>query len=162
MHWQEFVTEEQLASVQVTSHEDLVDKAGVAKFGTLFPTGKNVRLSPVKEILLSSHDYWDLERYLDLDTGQMFSYYQGVKPENLDSFGKWCRQVGVDVYPSTGFLVENQRVCGLDGQDMHTWQIENSRWESFEAEIHNGAAITLDPLGPRSIFSPSQFDNRQL
>ena len=41
-HWREFVTREELRSVELPRRdEDLVEMAGVARYGVLFPTGAN-------------------------------------------------------------------------------------------------------------------------
>jgi len=57
-HWREFGTQEELRSVELPKRdEDLVEKAGVARYGVLFPTGVHVRLGPVRILRLNSSVY---------------------------------------------------------------------------------------------------------
>ena len=61
-HWQEFVTPEELRSVELPKRdEDLVEMAGVARYGVLFPTGRTVRLGPVRMLRLTQSVYWNGE-----------------------------------------------------------------------------------------------------
>ncbi len=79
-HWQEFVTQAELQSVERPKRdEDLVEMAGVARFGMLFPTGSQVRLGPVRRLRLQRTRMGANARsHLDFDTGRLFEQYEGM------------------------------------------------------------------------------------
>jgi hypothetical protein len=140
-HWQEFVTPEELRSVELPKRdEDLVEMAGVARYGIMFPTGPQVRLGPVHMLRLTSSAYWDGKSFLDFDTGRVFSQYEGMKTADWgqpNDFGSrlttWYRRNGIDV------LCQGP----LDGVDLQLWLIDDNRWDTLEAEIRKGEPLQL-------------------
>jgi hypothetical protein len=140
-HRQEFVTEEELQSVELPKRdEDLVEMAGVARYGVLFPTGAHVRLGPVRMLRLTRSVYWNGKSHLDFDTGRILSKYEGIKTADWGQpaeFGSristWYRQNGIDV-----------RCQGsADGNDLQLWLIDESRWDTIEAEIQKNEPLQL-------------------
>jgi hypothetical protein len=76
-HSREFVTPEELQSVELPKRElDLVEMAGVAKYGALFPTGAHVRLGPARMLRLTRSVYMNAKSHLDFDTGRVFAVYE--------------------------------------------------------------------------------------
>ena len=140
-HWQEFVTREELQSVELPKRdEDLVEMAGVARYGALFPTGAQVRLGPVRMLRLTWSVYWNGKSHLDFDTGRVFGQYEGIKTADWGQpvdFGSritaWYRQNGIDV------------CCQgpVEGVDLQLWLIDDSRWDTLEAEIQKDEPLQL-------------------
>ena len=88
-HWREFVTQEELQSVELPKRDkDLVEMAGVARYGVLFPTGPQVRLGPVRMLRLTHSVYWNGRSHLDLDTGRVFSTVRGNEDGGLGPTGR--------------------------------------------------------------------------
>jgi hypothetical protein len=140
-HWREFVTQEELHSVELPKRErDLVELAGVARYGALFPTGARVRLGPVRRLRLTQSIYANGKSHLDFDTGRVFAQYEGMKTTDWgqsDEFGsrisRWYRQNGIDV-----------RCQGsIEGVDLQLWLIDDGRWDTLEAEIQKDQALEL-------------------
>jgi RNA polymerase sigma factor (sigma-70 family) len=158
-HRQEFVTPEALRSVERPERdEDLVEMAGVARYGVRFPTGPEVRLGPVRMLRLTSCAYRDGKSYLDFDTGRGFSEYEGMKTADWgqgdgdfgSALSRWQRQTGIDV-----------RCQGpLDGVDLHLWLVDDSRWDTLEAEIRQGGPLRLGREATSSLvrFESSRID----
>jgi len=153
-HWREFVREkDELAWVQEAARgKDLVGEAGVKEFGPLFPTGLNVRLGPVHEVVLDRSDYWDAKSYIDFDTGRTYEYFEGVEPKRVASSDEltlatmlWERRTGVDA-GHEGILT---------GVDLHIWLINNERWDSFEQELRSGRRVDL---GTEALGLTASFD----
>ncbi|MBX3439136.1 MAG: hypothetical protein KF861_16725 [Planctomycetaceae bacterium] len=136
-HWQEFVTQDELDSVAVPVRDvDLVEAAGVARFGPLFPTGADVRLGPVIDVDLPSGDCWDAKSNMDLDTGFLYECLEGIERENdPQATGRfnWYRTRGVDVH--------YQGLFG--GCDLHLWRIENYRWDTIDDEVASVHSLEL-------------------
>ena len=114
--------------------QDFVDRDGIRRFGRLFPTGPNQRLSPVVDITLSATIFADAPSCLDLDNGQMDQCLRGVRVKSPEAYGrqrrKWFREHGIDL------TVENEH-------DLHIWQIDNSRWESLNSEVSSHKPLLL-------------------
>ncbi|QEH32126.1 ECF RNA polymerase sigma factor SigE [Aquisphaera giovannonii] len=143
-HWREFATPEELQSVERPGRdEDLVEAAGVARYGPLFPTGKGVRLGPVRMLRLATSEYANAKSHLDLDTGRTFAVHEGMKAadwvdplEFVEQVGAWHRRNGIDV-----------RCQGLriDGTDLQLWRIDDGRWDTIEAEVRKEGPLALGP-----------------
>ncbi len=140
-HRQEFVTPEELQSVELPKRDkDLVEIAGVARYGVLFPTGAHLRLGPVRMLRLTQSVYWNGRSHLDFDTGRVFEQWEGIRagdwgqPAEFGSrMSDWYRQNGIDV-----------RCQGpLDGEDLQLWLIDDSRWDTLEAEIQKDEPLQL-------------------
>ncbi len=138
---QEFVTQEELQSVELPKRDqDLVGMAGIARYGALFPTGAQVRLGPVRMLRLTQSVYWNGKAHLDLDTGRVFRQYEGMKTTDWGppaEFGTrsstWNRHNGIDI-----------RCQGsLDGVDLQLWLVDDSRWDTIEAEIQKDEPLQL-------------------
>lgn len=137
-NWKEFVTQEELDSVRAEpADEDLVAKAGIAKFGPLFPTGKDVRIGPVQEVELESLRYWNAKSHFDFDTGRTYEYLSdvdGATSEKLiDSVYRWYSDNGIDMRVSGGG----------DGEDLHLWLVDNGRWDTIDDEVRSGRPLPL-------------------
>ena len=142
-HWQEFVTKEELQSVESSQRDvDVVEAAAVAKYGPLFPTGSQIQLGPVHMLRLDSSAYWNGKSYIDFDTGRLYENLQDVRVRaedwhNFDNRGpaikSWYRQKGIDA----------RRHSFVDGVDLYLWLIDNSRWYTIEAEIKTGNPLAL-------------------
>jgi RNA polymerase sigma factor (sigma-70 family) len=139
--WQDFLTREELQSVELPRRdEDLVEMAGVARYGVLFPTGPQVRLGPVRMLRLTLAQYGNGRSHLDFDTGRVFGQYEGMKsadwgqPEQFGSpMTAWYRRNGIDV-----------RCLGsLEGLDLQLWLVDDGRWDTLEAEIRKGEPLLL-------------------
>ena len=85
--------------------KDLVELAGFARYGALFPTGPQVRLGPVHMLRLASLEYWNGKSHLDFDTGRVFTQCEGMKAADWgapDEFGSgmraWYRRNGIDLH----------------------------------------------------------------
>jgi RNA polymerase sigma factor (sigma-70 family) len=140
-HWREFATEEELRSVELPKRDqDLVALTGAARYGVLFPTGPQVRLGPVRMLRLATSEYANGISHLDLDTGRVFRMYEGIKP--ADS-GKpvelglrgvvWNRQNGIDIRQQGWVL----------GIDLRLWLVDDSRWDTLEAEVSKDGPLPL-------------------
>jgi hypothetical protein len=118
---------------------DLIDEAGVARFGPLFPSGKNVELGPVHEVELPFDGYVNSRSYIDFDTGRAYQYYEGISADEAKSAdysavrARWLRRTGVDAHC-------NASVTGID---LQLWLIDNSRWDTLPAEVHAGGRLNL-------------------
>jgi hypothetical protein len=142
-HWRAFVTQEELHSAELPKRDqDLVELTGVARYGALFPTGASVRLGPVHMLRLTRSVYSNGKSHLDLDTGQVFQQYEGMKSTDWGEpaeFGSritsWYRRNGIDV-----------RCQGhVEGVDLLLWQIDDRRWDTLEAEIRRDSPLKLGP-----------------
>lgn len=165
-HSKTFVTDEQMrqfdrgvrALEQLRQRGDPIARAGVARFGQIFPTGEKVRLGPVRKLVLPASRYLDAKSHLDLDTGRTYAWGEGVAPENRYKYNKYYAQLGTDVIASGSGRYKGKRLSKLSVSDMHTWQIENSRWDSFEKELKRNEPLSLPP-GPRSSLNPRDLES---
>ena len=147
-HWQqwwiehhaEFATDEELHCVDLPAPtEDLVEQAGVAKFGPLFPTGDGVRLGPVQRIKLERLHYWNGAWHIDFDAGHVYQYMEGndgtqVRLDKVgDAIRGWYKVTGVDA----------RNNGSPEGIDLHVWLIDDDRWDTLEDEIHRGGTLSL-------------------
>ncbi|HET6327362.1 MAG TPA: hypothetical protein VFG04_21955 [Planctomycetaceae bacterium] len=154
-HGSEFLNEKELQSVQVTGRDrDLVEEAGLARFGPLFPTGNLVELGPVHEVELQFDSYVNANSYIDFDTGRLYQSRQGISGAEAKSddfvrvLHRWLRDTGVDAHCNASIM----------GDDLEVWLIDNNRWETLQSEIHTGhpldlgreATYILEPFGRRN------------
>jgi RNA polymerase sigma factor (sigma-70 family) len=92
-HWQEFITREELQSVELPVRQhDVIEMAGLARYGPLFPTGPHVRLGPVRLLRLTESAYFNGRSHLDFDTGRVFTHYEGVKVADWGPPTGWDRE----------------------------------------------------------------------
>ncbi len=150
-HREDFVSQEELLSVEIGKRDrDLVHEAGLARFGPLFPTGDSVRLGPIREVQLEPSSYWDAKSHIDFDLGRVFEQFEGSQEAASDGFARWYVRNGIDIR-------------GIDGKDLHTWLIPNSRWESLEEEIRSGKPIELGREARSTLvpFGKSRRDYRR-
>lgn len=144
-HAQEFLTPEELRSVQLPStSEDLVTQAGEAAFGPLFPTGKEVHLGPVHDVSLDYGQYWDTHSCLDLDTGRVYEFLQGNDGSpGTETDIAWHRKTGVDI-----------RNLGIpEGRDVHLWLVDGKRWDTLEQELQGEQRLELGREAGDSLLS---------
>jgi len=137
-HWQDCVTEEVLQSAQLPPRDrDLVEEAGLARFGPLFPTGADVKLGPVIDVELTNGWLLNGLAHLDLDTGRLHQQREGIDESALAdrrlSYGIWSDRHGIDV----------QCYGNLDSEDMHVWLVDDGRWETLEEEVRSGRPLQL-------------------
>ncbi|HUE16754.1 MAG TPA: M56 family metallopeptidase, partial [Planctomycetaceae bacterium] len=138
-HLGEFAAEEALPSAPAAAgNRDLVEVAGIARFGPLFPTGKEVILGPVHEVELQFDGYLNAPAYIDFDSGRRYQMLEGIgaAARSTDAarvYPVWFRDKGIDARC-------NSRVMGID---LQLWLVENSRWDSLESEIHAGHPLNL-------------------
>jgi RNA polymerase sigma factor (sigma-70 family) len=140
-HWQEFVTQEELRSVELPKRDDdLVEKDGAARYGVLFPTGPAVRLGPVRMLRLTESVYANGKSHLDFDTGMVFSELEGMTaaesgkvPELGLRLYSWYRKNGIDVRCQSD----------LESVDLRLWTVDASRWNTLETEIGQDTPLTL-------------------
>jgi hypothetical protein len=140
-HWREFVSQDELESVDLPRRDrDLVELAGVARYGPLFPTGPRVRLGPVRMLRLTTWLYRNGKSHLDLDTARVFEIFEGLtkadrgqRADFTSRITTWYRQSGIDI-----------RCQGtLEGQDLQLWLIDNSRWDTVDKEIQKNEPLKL-------------------
>ena len=140
-HWHEFVTREELQSVELPKRDsDLVELAGVARYGALFPTGAGAKLGPVRMLRLTRAIYANGRSQLDLDTGRAFALYEGMtaadwgpRADQGSRLTAWNRRNGIDVY-CQGFV---------EGWDLYLWLVDDARWDTLDAEIQRDQPLQL-------------------
>jgi hypothetical protein len=140
-HKKEFADDDALKAVARRPRDvDVVEEAGLAKFGPLFPTGPNWRLGPVREVTLDLEQFANGKALLDFDTGRAFEIWEGrprgeaVAQTRVGVIHQeWMHDQGVDVR-NNGML---------NGVDLNAWLVEDSRWETLEDEIKAGGRLEL-------------------
>ena len=153
-HWQEFVTKDELASVELPKPDDnLVEKAGVARYGVLFPTGPAVRLGPVRMLRLAESVYSNGKSHLDFDTGRVFSQYEGATVANWGPSAGWGPRITA-WYLQSGIDIHCQG--RLDSIDLRLWQVDASRWNTLATEIQKDLPLERGRELPRSLANIEQ------
>ncbi len=148
-HWQEFVTQEELQSVELPKREhDVIEMAGLARYGPLFPTGPHVWLGPVRLLRLTQSAYWNGRSHLDFDTGRVFSQYEGARIADWGPPTGWGPRVGA-WYMQNGIDVRCQG--RLESIDLRLWQVEASRWKTLETDIQKDSPLALGQEVTRSM-----------
>jgi peroxiredoxin len=140
-HFREFVSEEELRSAELPRREeDVVEKAGIAWYGPLFPTGEGVRLGPIRMLRLQQSNYWNGKSHLDFDTGRVLQQYEGMKAEDWgrqedfqERYMNWHLRNGIDV----------RCQGGVSGEDLKLWLIDDRRWETIDEEVRKGGTLEL-------------------
>jgi beta-lactamase regulating signal transducer with metallopeptidase domain len=138
-HQGQFATDGELPPVQsAVGDRDFVEEAGVARFGPLFPTGKDVVLGPVHDVTLKFDGYVDAPAFIDFDKGRLFQDREGIgDPANSKDYGRvrqsWLRDKGIDAHC-------NSTVTGVD---LQLWLIDNGRWDSLESETQSGRRLDV-------------------
>jgi hypothetical protein len=157
-NWQELLTKEQLDSVAIGPRQgDPVEAAGIARYGPPIPTGKEFKLGPVIEMLVPPYhlDLWDNKAYLDLDTGRLLTKFEGGRPAGDSVVSRWYEQAGVDAHAvHWSNRDRNESGYRLKGLDTYVWQIDNSRWETIEAQIRSDKPLGLGPPSRKPDFFP--------
>lgn len=175
-NWASVVTQEQLDSLKPAQRidGDLVQAAGEARFGPLFPVGPSVVVGPVHEVTLEWElSGWDAKGCLDLDTARLLMRREGVTVPELQpmsgiapSAQRWAVRAGADLAGSRmGMGGSDQEYCIPGGVDLRVWPIANDRFETIEFEARGldrliDTATTrtgeLQELNPQSAF-PATF-----
>lgn len=140
-NWRHFVTERQLETVAIVPRDDdLVARDGLARFGPLFPTGPDVRLGPIRDVVLESAHHWDAKSHIDFDTGRVYEYLEQLHlPDELKD-----TQLGIQVkswYLQHG--IDARSYGSVEGQDLFVWLVDDDRWETMEDEIRAGGELKL-------------------
>jgi hypothetical protein len=152
-HWREFLTPEELRSVELLKREeDVVEMAGVARYGPLFPTGPGVRLGPARMLRLTRSNYANGKSHLDFDTGRVFELYEGLGPADWAAPGDFGSRIGT-WYRRNGIDVRSQGP--VEGFDLLLWLVDNSRWDTIPAEIKKDGPL---PLGREATVSLVRFE----
>ncbi|WP_422931823.1 sigma-70 family RNA polymerase sigma factor [Singulisphaera sp. PoT] len=150
-HFREFTTQEELQAVEPPKREeDLVEKAGIARYGPLFPTGPGVRLGPVRTLRLSPMPYANRDSSVDFDAGRAFSLFEGMKasehaPNDERPYAEWTRRNGID-------LRQHQTPSAID---LQLWRVDNGRWETIEDEVREGKPLQIGEEA-KDLTSPSE------
>jgi hypothetical protein len=137
-HWQELVTAEELETVNLAKHDvDLVEETGLDKFGPLFPTGKGVQLTPVREVALDPVSYTNGRSYVDFDTGRTFECLERTVAAKSGAANEheWSVHAGIDA----------RSIGMIEGNDLHAWMVDNSRWDTLDDELRDGQPLKLGP-----------------
>jgi hypothetical protein len=139
-HRIDFPTDAALRSAQSGgSDQDLVEEAGIARFGAMFPTGKGVELGPVHEVELQFDGYVNARSYIDFDTGRLYQFQEGISADEAKAkdhgpvMRRWFRRSGVDAHCN----------ASVTGDDLQLWLIDNARWDTLESEIRSGRPLNL-------------------
>lgn len=139
-NWRLFVTEDERDPPKFAPRKDLVERAGIDKFGPLFPTGPDVRLGPVQDVKLQSANFWDGKSHIDFDTGRVFEYLERDRnrdrienPDDARQIMAWYQENGIDA-----------RCFGqIEGRDLHVWLIDDGRWDTIDEEVRRDAPLEL-------------------
>ncbi|HVX85628.1 MAG TPA: sigma-70 family RNA polymerase sigma factor [Phycisphaerae bacterium] len=123
---------------------DPVGDAGRLAFAALFPTGPQVRLSNVHEVLLDARNGWNAPAYLDLDTGRRLERNEGWTDHGQHPHADWPREAGVDIGIDSGGGAPLLQSFG-----MTVWPLQNVRFETLPAEVHLNAALDIGDAAPR-------------
>ena len=144
---QKYVSDVDLAGIEdrPSVQGDLVEAAGLAKFGPIFAAGQDVRLGPVHDLVLPAEKSIDVKAFLDFDTGRRFSQFEGGRWNSDRDYARWLQQAGIDA-----------RVMGdmLVGSDVHAWVVDNALWEKLPDELARQSTIDPGRRGPSSDFYP--------
>ncbi len=165
-HSQEFTTREALKEIHPWSEgEDPVAAAGEAKFGPLFPTGKDARLGPVHELFFDQKGDMDSRMSIDFDTGQTFTCAQGMTGAEFAalSYVPWWRKMGIDATVQVNVMNSEGEdpakpahfAFDLFGAELRVWQIPNARWDSFPVEV-----AAAKPIDKGKFAANAQLNNR--
>jgi RNA polymerase sigma factor (sigma-70 family) len=175
-NWKQLVTQEQLDSLKLAAQYggDMVDVAGVARFGPLFPQGPGAALGPLHEVTLEVWRLgWDAKAHLDFDTGRVLMRNEGLSsPEVRPVTGEmprnqhWAVRAGIDLATTAmGQRDSDDKYCIPGGVDLRAWEIDNDRFNTVELEAMAGDTLidlektsttNLSELGPEGPF-PATF-----
>ncbi len=109
---------------------DDIERAGIARFGELFPTGPDVRLGPVRELELSWPGFADAVCAIDFDE------HRGIRRFELyDDGGRHFQAVHSGADLSASELVKEYDLC--------LWHSTNEQWSSIDQDIRNGQRISI-------------------
>ena len=130
---------------QDSPEPDEIEKAGIARFGTLFPTGPNVEVSDVFETELFWNMLADAPSTFDLDRHQGARKLEGATDND---YLLWGRTRGVDLF------------CGNQMQlyDLRIWTVDSSLWSTITDDVQNvqPLAIGEEPRGGFILLTPEQ------
>jgi hypothetical protein len=141
------VSDAELALVenQPAIQVDPVESAGLAKFGPIFPAGRDVKLGPVHDLTLPAAMGLDTKRFLDFDTGRRLGELEGGRRNSDRDYARWLISAGVDV-----------QVQGdtLRGADVNAWIVDSALWDKLPSELSDLVTIDPGPRGPSDDFQP--------
>jgi hypothetical protein len=140
-HRGEFVSPEELRTVELPRRgEDLVERAGLDRYGPLFPTGPGVRLGPVRMLRLTTSEYANARSHLDFETGRAFCQYEGFKATDWGERDEFVSKV-IGWYQKNGIDVRCQG--SLEGLDLQLWLVDDHRWDTIEDEVQKVEPLRL-------------------
>jgi len=124
---------------------DEIDKAGMARFEPLFPTGPNVEVSDVFETELFWNMLADAPSTFDLDRHQGARKLEGATDND---YLLWGRTRGVDVF------------CGdqMQGCNLRIWTVDSSLWSTIIDDVRNAEPLSIgeEPRGGFMLLTPEQ------
>ncbi len=147
-----YVSDAELATVEnrAAPQDDPVEAAGLAKFGPLFPAGKDVRLGPVHDLVLPAGITIDVKACLNFDTGRTFGQLEGSRLNVRADWLRWYQETGVDARVTAGEE--------LVGYDVRAWLVDNVLWDKLPDELATRDAIDPGIKGPSSSFYPCRVE----
>jgi hypothetical protein len=151
-HSNEFPAEKELQPAP--GDRDLIEEAGIARFGPLFPTGKDIELGPVHEVELQFDGYVNARSYIDFDAGRLYQFEEGISADeakSTDSGGamlRWFRRSGVDARC-------NGNIIGID---LPLWLIDNRRWDTLPDEVRSRHLLNIGREATNSLVPFGRHD----
>ncbi len=163
-HHGEFVTDDELASLKAHLHDKkMVESAGIAALGPLFPTGAPYHLGPIHDIFLHAQGGADVVSFIDFDSEQTMSSLDAcrllpVPTTSPTSYSPIFNSdtAGIDAMCGTYIAPHNGRFYDISPLDTPTWRVPDDRWNTLEDDIAAGRNIV--PPDARTGGSFSSFD----
>ncbi|MBN2582148.1 MAG: carboxypeptidase regulatory-like domain-containing protein [Planctomycetes bacterium] len=129
-HHAELATADELASLGTASTDEQIERAGIARFGPVFPTGAAVHLGPIVESVMYNQGLGDDKPpCLDFDTGKMYQF-----PKGLPETTPWLNENGIDAFA----IRTNNGSYTVYGQDTHAWRVDAGLWNNLEEQLRGG------------------------
>ncbi len=152
-HGSEFLSQEDLAALAKTSatekvgdrEPDPIDRAGIERFGILFPTGPDVVLGPVREVELFSEDLADTPSTIDFDEHRVLRDFEvhstDDAPNRLERSG--------------GDIINRPK---MHETDTYLWLIDPVKWQTLDQDVKNAEQIRPGtvPRGGFALLQPEQ------
>ena len=157
LHHKELLSDADLASLD-TARTDLVNPAGLARFGPVFPP--NLHAGALHDATLQITGTWDSPAYIDFDAARVLQHNQGWRNINaLDvEKGDWIAQAGVDAYARLTRPVDRaatSRLCMLEARGLTAWPVSNDRFDHIDAELAANKPLNLGNAGPSELLVPA-------
>ncbi len=151
-HQSELVRAEDMRSIDAARYDgDLVAAVGEEVRNKIFPTGAEVQLLPERDVDIGVQGLWDSSAYFSFETSRLFMLNEGRKDSEVGNYSTWFHDRNIDVQASVYGTVgcgTSQWHAGLDCNNMKTWGIENTRFDTIEAEVRQSTPLRLESTGP--------------